>query len=69
MSIATTLSWRRSTLGDASAYIRSAAFGQRSSTAVEPIWPVDHALGPPGRSQPVRPDVTTLAVFWGRQAS
>jgi hypothetical protein len=68
MSIATTLNWRRSILGNASACTPSAALGQPISTVIEPIWPVD-ASSPMASSQPAPPDVTTLAVLWGRQAS
>jgi len=65
MSIATTLVWRRSALGNLSADTRSLSLEQHTATRVEPIWPVD-APSPLRRTQPGRPDVTTLAVFWVR---
>ena len=73
MSVATALNWRRSVLGDtsATAHTRTPALGEHRSPAVtvsvQPLWPAD-APSPLGRSQPAPPDVTTLAVLWGRQA-
>ncbi len=68
MAIATTLDWRRSALGNLSADTRFPSLEQRAATRVDPIWPVD-APSPLRRTQPARPDVTMLAVLWGRHVS